>query len=223
MPYWQRRHVLADTLKTYRDLYPSEDLEIVIVDDGSPEPPGPEAAEAPARVVALPQKTQALNPCVPFNRGVAAARGDIIVLTNPEVVHKTPILAHMREHLLKLGPRGYVAAACWSPEHRWWFCHSELQPDPKKVGRAKMPDGAGLHFCAMLYRDFFAEVGGFDEIYRGGQGYDDNDLLWKLHAAGAVFHIADDLVTEHVACPRTQWPGNGHDRNRVIFEGKWGV
>lgn len=163
----------------------------------------------------------ALNPSVPFNRGVAAARGDILVLTNPEVVHTRAILGGMLETLTALGPKGYVAAACWSPKAGWWYCHSQLGPRPKERGRGAMPEGSGFHFCSMLRRSLFDEVGGFSEEYRDGQGYEDNDLLWKLHAAGAHFAIRDDLVTEHVDCPRTAWPVGGAARNREIFEGKW--
>ncbi len=206
-------------LSQHRSLYPTDDLEIIIVDDGSPEPA--EVTDKfpwPVRIVRLPDKTTALNPCTAFNRGVEVSRGDVLVLTNPEVIHRAPILAGLRELLT---PKGYVAAACWSEKHRWWFCHSTLMPPAESVGRAEMPEGAGLHFCSMINRAFYDEIGGFSEEYRDGQGYEDNDLLWKLDDAGARFSIADDLVTDHHDCPRSEWPAGGAERNRAIFESKW--
>lgn len=73
----------------------------------------------------------------------------------------------------------------------------------------------------MLHREFFDQVGGFDEQYRDGQGYEDNDFLWALHKHGARFAICDDLVTDHLPCPRSQWPAGGAARNKAIFERKW--
>jgi GT2 family glycosyltransferase len=222
MPYWQRQRVLSDNLAKYRDLYPHDGIEIVIVDDGSPEPPvidGP--FPWPVTVERLADKDHALNPCTAFNTGVARARGDYIVLTNPEVRHREPILGEMRTRARDIGRHAYVAAACWSGEHNWWFCHSRLMPHHAKVGRAPSPPGSGLHFCAMLHRSLYEKAGGFDEDYRDGQGYEDNDFLWRLARAEAEFAIFDDLVTDHLPCPRSKWPAGGAARNRTIFERKW--
>jgi GT2 family glycosyltransferase len=199
----------------FRTLYP-RDLEIIVVDDGSGDLPAVDA-----KVVTLPRKDGALNPSVPFNRGVEASSGEFIVLTNPEVVHRAPILEEMKAEIERRGPRTYVAAACWSPRSKWWYCHSTDEPDDARVGRAPRPKGAGFHFCAMLRRELYDAIGGFTEDYRDGQGYEDNDLLWKLHAAGALFVIRDDLVTDHTDCPRTEWPKGGAARNRAIFEARW--
>lgn len=203
MPYWRRPHVLKRNIETYRRFYPS--LEIVVVDDGSGDVP-----EIDATVIHLPLKDHALNPCLAFNRGVSAASGSVLALTNPEVILREPLLERLWPK-----PMEYVAAACWGGE--WWYCHSKLMPDNESIGRAPTPPGAGLHFCAMLHRSLYEAVGGFSEEYRNGQGYEDNDFLWKLHAAGASFRIADDCVTDHVKCPPSKWPGS----NKELFESKW--
>lgn len=213
---------MTENLTSLHALYSeSGPPEIIVVDDGSPVHFVYDRDVGPVRGIRLPSKEHALNPCVPFNCGVAVARGEVIVITNPEVIHRAPILAEMLDQLEALGPKGHVASACWSPRRQWWFCHSSLMPKPSSVGRAPMPPGAGLHFCVMLYRKFYEEIGGFSEEYRDGQGYEDNDFLWKLATAGAEFVIRDDLVTEHIDCPPTVWPKGGADRNRKIFEAKW--
>lgn len=205
----------------YRKLYPKTRLEIIVVDDGSPDKAVIDPGEYPwpVNVIRLPDKAEAKNPCVAFNVGVKATKADIILLTNPEVVHRTPILVLMRDELRLMGRKGYIAAACWGKG--MWYCHSTDEPPDEKVGRAKRPSGSGFHFCSMLHRSLYEEVGGFSEEYRDGQAYEDNDFLWKLHKAGAVFSIKDDLVTEHLSCPRTIWPKGGAERNRAIFEAKW--
>lgn len=190
----------------------------MVVNDGSDDLP---VLPADVTLVDLRRKDRALNPCVAINAGARAARGDVLMLTNPEVQHRTAILDGLLATLEEVGERGYVSAACWSPKHRFWFAHSTDMPRPEAVGRAPSPPGAALHFCAVLHRSLFDEIGGFSEEYRDGQGYEDNDFLWKLHAAGARFAIRDDLVTEHVDCPPSQWPPGGQARNRAIFEAKW--
>lgn len=211
-------------LARYRELYADQRIEIVIVDDGSPERAQVDGAYPwPVRIVRLPAKAEAKNPCVAFNEGVLLAAYDLIVLTNPEVVHRAPILKGMRAELKRLGPKGYVAAACWGEELGWWYCHSTDEPDDAKKGRAKRPVGAGFHFCSMLNRAIYLEVGGFSEEYREGQGFEDNDFLWKLAKANAKFKIADDLVTDHMPCPPTEWPEGGAKRNKAIFEARWNV
>lgn len=219
-PYWQRQAALDRTLASYREHYAAMDLEIVIVDDGSPEPATvPQSLPWPVVVERLPAKDNPLNPCVPINRG-AAKTSHVLVLTNPEVTHPTPVFPEMYRQLLELGPSGYVMAAAWCPERGEWHCHSNVTT-PQRQG-IPQPEGAGLHFCAMLQRNLWERSGGFDEAYRQGAGYEDNDFVLRLARAGARFRIGDDLVVHHHKTGAvTQWLPGQHDRNRALFFQKW--
>lgn len=208
MPYWKRRDELIMTLKSYRAC--SYKCEIVIVDDGSGD-------DVPAKV-RLPLKDGAKNPCVPINEGVKAATGDIIVITGPEMVHRAPIFDEMKKTLESLGPKGYVIAAAWSVGQAEWHCHSSI--NGKRAMTWPVPKGSGFHFCTMMYRDFFLDIGGFDEAYREGAAFDDNDFLWTLEKNGAKFCMRDDLVVDHYPTS-TKWPSGGWEKNRMIFERKW--
>lgn len=207
MPYWKRRDELIRTLKSYR---PYKDIEVIIVDDGSGD-------DIPA-AVRLPLKEIAKNPCVPINAGVKAAEGNIIVITGPEITHTAPILDEMKKTLEETGHTGYVSASAWSKESKRWNCHSSV--NGKTPGSWPIPEGAGFHFCAMMYKSFFNEIGGFDEAYREGQAFDDNDFLWTLHKHMAEFRQRDDLIVDHYPT-HTQWPEGGWVKNKNIFEAKW--
>lgn len=224
MPYWKRPDLLVEGMwaleQAYKDKWRnfSPSFELVIVNDGDKDFPSLPPVTYPVSHYDLPDKDEALNPCVPFNYGVARGIGDIIVLSSPEIIHITPILTRLTD---LLGDNEYRAAAVWDVERKMFLCdtvHSILRH--KANGRAPKPKNAGLHFCAALTKKTFLAVGGYDERYREGQAFDDNDLLWRLHKHGIKFSIHDDLLVEHHQT-KTQWPKNGHASNAKLFHDTW--
>ena len=210
MPYWQRQAALDASLAAYRRVYPHLALEISIADDGSPEP-----VRAPECVVTtLPAKAIGLNPCVPINAAVRASSADVVVLTNPEIEHREDVLSAMRAMLE--GPDDYVTVACRDTRGMWL---AGPQVDYTQHGRLPVPAGAHFHFCAMLRRELFERVGGFDEGYRHGRSCDDNDWLWSLDAAGARFRLAPGTVWHHQT-PHAYAGTHASNRDRLVA--KWG-
>lgn len=188
MPYWERQAILSRNLKAYRKLYGHLDLEISICDDGSPEP-----VRAPGCAVTyLPRKEVGKNPCVPINAAIRASRGEIIVLTNPEIEHREDVLTGMlamMEH-----PDDYVTVSCQDVSGQWL---AGPEVDYRACGRMPVPAGAHFHFCAMFTRELFEKAGGFDEAYRDGRACEDNDWLWRLDEIGARFKLAPGVVYHH--------------------------
>jgi len=221
LPYWQRLGVAQAALRIMAGQYPDLDLEVIVVDDGSPEPfETPAGLPWPVRVLRLPSKNVPLNPCVPFNRGAELAQGDVIALSNPETLHRRPVLPAMRAELAVCGPAGVVLAACQLEGSAVWHCHSSVAGQP--VEGVPMPAGAHWHFLSMMCRPLWEAAGGFDEDYRDGAGYDDPDLVLRLDAAGARFKIRDDLVVTHVRNQaRAAWSPAQFERNRRLFVAKW--
>lgn len=212
VPHWNRPAELERMYREYMVLYSDLDFDFSVCDDGS-EPPVPYPPRGILTV--LPYKDHALNPCVPLNVAVANARGDILVLTGPEIQHPNLVLQEM---VCDLGPDDYVMTACRDIAGQW-LCGTQVRGGEN--GRGPMPSSSGFHFCAMLHRSLFDRAGGFDEDYRAGQAFEDNDWLYRLERAGARFHMRDDLVVWHrrISCA---WPAGGHERNRLLFESKWG-
>lgn len=216
VPYWKRQKALRIFLRIYRDFYGHlDDLEVVVVDDGSP--PGenarPVVREFPCvRLVEMPRKHIRLNPCVVYNRGVREATGEVLLITSPEVHPRKPILEQSETQLIREGPKGYVAAACWDPNTKRWNQHS-------------LHRNAYLPFHVMLYRQHYLDVGGYDEDYRDGHSQDDVDFIRRLRCGETVFVARDDLVTDHHFSLQ-----GSHDldpdrqqRNRQLLRQKWGT
>lgn len=215
LPYWNRQSAANDALRLLERAYAGMDLEVVIVDDGNPIPFAPPDTKLNIVVVTLPKKGEPKCPATAWNAGAKASTGEIIVLSCIEILHEKPVLQEMAEHLGRLGSRGYVLAAAWCPEHGSWHCHST-------VGVPDCPSGVGIAFCGAMYRDLFFEVGGFDEAYRDGAGYEDRDFVRKMVAAGAKFVVRDDLVVTHPKSGATiAWPDGSFERNEAIYLSKW--
>jgi hypothetical protein len=208
VPYWNRQPALdrlfADLALHYADL----PLEISVCDDGS-DPP----AVVPDGVILtrLPAKRKPLNPCVPINRAVAASTGDIIVLTNPEVEHRESVLPHMLAMLN--GPLDYVTARCMDTDG---MLLAGDGVDYTTHGRLPVPPGAHFHFLAMFRRTLWDAAGGFDEDYRYVQASDDNDFLFRVWKAGAVFKHCPIPVYHRRSGIRWNMP-----HGRSLFFQKW--
>lgn len=216
MPYRDRWPALAASLSQYRRLYGREDrplsLEIIVVDDGSMRDPLPVSFVhkcAPFKGVAvhLPTRSWALNPCGPLNRALMLATGDLIVLTNPEVIHAEPVLEIMAAAIED--PLDYVQAPV----------KGLSGPGVADPNWAPFPDGAGPHHCVMFSRALLEAVGGFDLDYRQGRGCDDNDWAWRVWSAGGRFKWADARGVSAQSHERTEWPAK---TNRRLLAQKWG-
>ncbi len=225
LPYWQRQQATDRALTLMAAQYFDLDLEVIVVDDGSPEKfKLNKSLPFSIRALYLPKKTNPLSACVPNNRGVEIAKGEYIALSNPETLHNVPVLEAMRLECERGGPKAYVMAAAWCPEQQRWHCHSSMKRgDDNDVG-SYLPAGANYHFMTMLHRSLWDEIGGFDEEYRQGAAYEDADFCMKLGKAGAKFIMRDDLVVEHVRTgARADWTPEMFARNRALFMRKWGT
>ena len=216
MPYWNRPRELARTLASYDKAYPDLDIEFSICDDGS-NPPLTAAAHSKIRLTSLPQKVAAKNPCTPINRAVRNCTNALIVLTNPEIEHRERVLDQMLDAWS--GPNDYVIAGCRDTTHGEWYAGAG-----RSMKGALAPPGIQYHFCVLFHRDLFERLGGFDEDYREGHAYDDNDWTWRLHAAGDVNVKYVPGVTWHVRqlMQRSLWRGPQLLRNEALLRKKWG-
>lgn len=215
LPYWNRQEAADKSLKLLAKTYPDIDLEVVIVDDGNIIPFKTPDVALNIKVVRLPLKTDPKSPCVPWNEGVKAANGDIVILSCIEILHEKPVIQEMVKNLKELGQTGYVLASAWCPEQEQWHCHSTVKVPQN-------PIGTGLSFCAALYKSFYWEAGGYDEDYRDGAGYEDNDFINRMLRVNAKFVIRDDLVVTHPKSgATTHWPSGSFQKNQELFFSKW--
>lgn len=223
LPYWARPDAADKSLRMLSAAYAGIDLEVIVVDDGTPEPYAlPAGLDIDVRLIRLPTKSGPLNSCVPINRGVAEATGDFIALSGIEMLHERPILSAMRETIRAKGRDSYVSASVWNAERKRWHAHGSLKVWDQVCG-VPMPTGAQFHFMTMMRRQLWDRADGFDEDYRDGAGYDDPDFVLRLAGVGARFMSRDDLSVVHPRTgARSAWTPEMFERNRQLFVSKWG-
>jgi glycosyltransferase involved in cell wall biosynthesis len=200
--YYNRLDLFLNTLRT---ISKSEvkDIEVIAVDDGSSEEHRLEDLIEVfpfLKVIRVePEDKWWVNPCVTFNKGFKEANGDIIVIQNPECKHMGDVLTEAS----KIKEGEYISFACYSIDEdttygknliinnrpashdgdNAWYNHSVFRP-------------VGYHFCAVITKKDLDELGGFDERYAYGIGYDDNEFLHRVKKK-LNFRIVDNPFVIH--------------------------
>lgn len=180
IPCFRQAHFLPEAIESVL-VQDHPDLEVIVVDDGSPDNVGAVARRYPG-VHCLRQENGGL--AAARNAGLAAARGDFLLFLDsddrllPEAIGLG--LAQLRED-----PEAMMAAGTWK------LIGEEGEPlpaDPPEQPREAYP--ALLESCfistpaAVLYRRaLFAEIGGFDPTVSASADY---DLYLRTAAAHRV-------------------------------------
>lgn len=169
--------------------------EILLVDDGSPEPlAAPEPwAGAPLRVL----RQSNTGPAGARNRGAQAAEGDVLVFVDADIVVPPGLFARLAEDFAK-NPE---AAAVWGTV-------SAAHPHPGFVSRYKnhthrhftlLQPEATRHLTTMvcaIRREAFVRAGGFDTRLRT-VSVEDVELGRDLHAQGALVLLDKGIEAAH--------------------------
>ncbi|WP_236031028.1 glycosyltransferase family 2 protein [Paractinoplanes lichenicola] len=190
-----------------RQTHPAARTEIIVVDDGSPEPP-----QVPYGVRLLRQADEGFRAAAARNLGAAAASGDVLCFLDADTVPEPGYLTRMAR-LPALAPEAVVVG-----RRR----HAELAGLPvdapvEEAGpAAELPEPQWLRDGYRLSRDlldaddrsyryvisaalacsrwFFERVGGFDESFRT-YGGEDWEWAYRAWLGGAVLaHVADAVA-----------------------------
>ena len=192
-----------------RQTHPADRTEVIVVDDGSPEPP-----RVPAGVRLLRQADEGFRAAAARNLGAAAATGDVLCFLDADTTPEPGYLARMAR-LPALAPEAVVVG-----RRR----HADLADLPADVpieqaGRAaELPEPQWLRDGYRLSRDlldaddrayryvigaafacsrwFFHRTGGFDEQFRA-YGGEDWEWAYRAWLGGAVLAHAPDAVAWH--------------------------
>lgn len=214
--YYNRKKLFIETLKSIKRSS-IKDIEFIAVDDGSD--PIHRLEDLRSRfpflkIIRLEKEDKwYMNPCVPFNVGIREAKGDKIVLQNPECLHVHDVLKKIDE---ELDESNYISVSCYatSPEQNkripsqssnGTLPHDILtfpqQPytGGERPGWYNHPNyrATYFHFCSALTRNNMARLNGFDERFAHGIGYDDDEIVTRIKMLNLKMIIDTEVTVIH--------------------------
>jgi len=244
--FYNRRALFLTTLRSLATSPLRHDLEVIVVDDASRASEQiddvPDLFDFDITVVKVrPEEKWWRNPCIPFNMAFNRARGDIVIIQNPECVHCGDILGTA---VRRMRPETYLNFACYSADEELTRRIRDVDfvaPDlPARllgvlkptVDRGTVGDAETgwynhskhkanhLHFCSAIRREDLEALGGFDERYANGMAFDDNDLLTRIVRSGMAVQVIDSPFVIHQFHGATNYAGNSaaYQRNAALFK-----
>jgi cellulose synthase/poly-beta-1,6-N-acetylglucosamine synthase-like glycosyltransferase len=212
IPAFNEEVLIARTIGSIHRFVPPLSYEVIVVDNGSTDATATIAADLGANVI---QKTDGTIGGL-RNFGVGLARGAILIFLDADVVLTDEWAARIPDALasVRSEPRMMTGAWCSVPAdaswlERWWFA--------PQIGKSHLGTGHMI-----MTRQFFKELGGFDESLATGEDY---DLSRRALSLGGRIAIDERLKAEHLGFPRTvgafvrreAWHGVGDVSSLSVF------
>lgn len=214
MTYHNRKELLIRTLDSIKkSSFSKSKLEIIIVNDASSKDHEIDDLiysiynELNLKIINIKEKQKKWNnSCVPYNIGFNYIKYDKVIIQNPECYHNGDILTHVHNNL---NNDNYLSYGCYSLNwentinsnyenikindikskgaiYDGWYNHSIINP-------------TGYHFCSSITYENLCKLNGFDERYKDGIGYDDNEFVYRIKKLGLDFKIIDTPFVFHQA------------------------
>jgi GT2 family glycosyltransferase/glycosyltransferase involved in cell wall biosynthesis/ribosomal protein S10 len=169
------------------------------------------------------------------NVGLAAARGEVLVLLNNDTYVTDGWLYGLIRHLRDDPELGLVGPVTNN-------IGNEAKVDLKYRSMEEMADAAWRYtsarfrqllrvptvafFCVAMRREVYEEIGGLDEAFGVGF-FEDDDYCRRIHAAGYEIAIAEDVFVHHHLSASFDALGAARkqelfEKNKAVYEAKWG-
>lgn len=201
MPYYRNERTLIACLKSFARQKEIQATEIIVVDDG-----GPVRADGLCNGLDLGVslkllRTDRAGQSGATNRGIQAARGELVMLTCADIIGCDTLLAeHVKAHQRSpgcavLGRIPYAANVKMTPFMQF-LRTSGVQFDFEAIDDPDDVNCLSLYAPNVSVRAVHLDmVGGFDEAF--GYGYQDTDLGIRLSEQGVKLVYSKDAVGFH--------------------------
>ena len=201
-----RKEQTVNTLNGFEKMYAGKyRFEVIIVDDNSDAENKLDKVikyySFPINLIVISkeEKGDRVNPCIAYNRGFKEAKGEIIIIQNPESYHVGDILKHTIDNLTE---QDYFSYSCYA-SNSYNITEELLESnniynlinnkdfknrncfDVKSEGELlewyNHPTyKTEYHYCCSIYKSRLSLIGGFDERFKDGYCFDDDELLHSI-------------------------------------------
>jgi len=133
------------------------------------------------------------NPALAINVGIRRALGNWLVFSSPEVTLSNNYDLEGFYTFTQQGHSESTALLCdvWDEGFQSFICGG--------------PDQRPFHFLAIYNRDFVTSIGGMEEAYVSGWGYEDTEFLDRVRRHGLTMLFDRSLTGCHQAHPRAEF------------------
>jgi glycosyltransferase involved in cell wall biosynthesis len=216
--YYNRKDLFYRTLQSITKSK-FKDIELIAVDDASdPEHRIEDLVEEFPFLKVIrtePENKWYVNCCIPFNVGLREAKGDIIVLQNPECLHVGDVLTYFNSHI---NESNYISVSAYGLDSDSKTTDLLIQnlnngtlssfikslPQRPYMGNRTLgwynhskfrPEA--WHFCSAMTRGNMGKLNGFDERYATGVACDDSEIIIRIQRLGLKIQITEDVSVIH--------------------------
>ena len=213
------------------------DFEFIVVDDCSDEEHRLEDILKDynfLKLIRLEKKDKwYINPCIPFNKGFKHVTGDVVIIQNPECYHVGDIISYTVNNLKE---NDYFSFGCFSLDENKTnkFLNGEYNKMEdfivNKSVSSNNSDGwynhslyrsVGYHFTSAIYKSKLDYLGGFDERFAYGIGYDDDEFLKRVKQICNYVIVDNPLVFHQYHYNYNTYDKINYDKlvntNRTLF------
>lgn len=248
MTYFNRLKDLKASLKTIA-MTKHDNVEVIIVDDASEDSQRCKSLigylDLDIKILRIDKKDKYWkNSCVAYNIGFKQVSGEIIIIQNPECLHIGDAISYVVDNLTD---ENYLAFSCYSiHQHLTNLVHQIVDGEGyiDKIKDLIVPytetntaisgflgwynhphhRPCAYHFCSAITKKNLDELGGFDERYGPGYGFDDNEILARIKRKGLKIEVVPPETGAWVihqfhaiiADSRT-WKSAGIQRNNKLY------
>lgn len=171
-----------------------DDMEVIIVDDCSTDNTVELTLKHPVRVIKMDKNG---GPARARNRGVREAKGDIIFFLDSDVVVLDGTVQAVKDHFEKDPSAKCVIGICTTeslnkgfvPHYMAMFEYIHLIGTPGNKVSVFAPR------CGAMKRDFFLEIGGYNESYKGAD-VEDFELARRVNRTDPII-LNEKMLVRH--------------------------
>lgn len=197
MGYYNRKEQILHTLNDFNK-YELYNFQVIIIDDNSSKEHTLDDItfnnyKYPIiyKKITATEKGNRINPCVVYNKGFSLAEGKYVFIQNPECLHIGDLFNYVRVNPFD---REYIAFSCYNITTKelteQLYLNNNIVNSKKfrQINSHFGPEwynhpkyrNSSFHFCSVIKNDYLKILGGFNEKFKNGYWYDDDELLLSI-------------------------------------------
>ena len=201
MPYYNRRQLLLNVLKSIDYYNNNYKIETIIVDDGSDSVHNIDDTvelfpKLNINLIKLQRDTKWRGPAIAYNTGFNAAVNDAILINSAECIHLGDILGYV---FSRLNPKEYLNFSAYMSDNQLndkinnlnWKDELTIRDVASSIDMTTITKwgchskiGNYIPYCAAINREDMETLSGYDERFAAGIGFDDYDFTDRIYNLG---------------------------------------